>query len=382
MTHTISTTSRTPSLAPLRFTAATLALAFALTVSGCKSAPPATAQIDDAALATALHARIAADEGLATEPIQTSVQAAVATLNGTVSSEAARSLASNDASQILGIRTVVNNLTVKPVGPTQRAAAAPPPAIIPAPYTKPKPTPPPIQPAPKKLAGSQPPPVLQSGNPAPEQAPIVRSTPTPVAPTFKSVTLESGSTIPVRITQTLDSATTQQGETFSGVVATDIIVDGLVAIPQGTPVSGRVSEVHEAAHFKGSSLLTIELTNINRKGERIPVTTEAFSKEGNGRGKNTAEKVGGGAAIGAILGGIFGGGKGAAIGAASGAAVGAGANTITKGQQVQIPSETLIRFRLTTAIAVRASIRDAASRDYNPDATTNSRRPLEIPPQQ
>ncbi len=386
MTHIISTP---------RTTAATIALAVALTISGCKSASPAAAPVDDASLSAALQARIAADSGLASEPIQTSVQAAVATLNGTVSSEAARSLASNDASEIPGIRTVVNNLTVKPAAPTQQAAVTPPPAILPAQKIKPGSPPPALKPppTPRKVAGSQPPPGSQYGNQAPEPAPIVRPTPAPVAnvappppppPAYRSVTLDSGSTIPVRITQTLDSATTQPGETFAGVVATDIIVDGLVAIPQGSPVSGRVSEVHEAAHFKGSSLLTIELTNITRKGERIPVSTESFSKEGNGRGKNTAEKVGGGAAVGAILGGIFGGGKGAAIGAASGAAIGAGANTVTKGQQVQIPSETLIRFRLTNSIAVRASTRDAASRDYNPDAAPSNpqRRPLETPPQQ
>jgi hypothetical protein len=158
------------------------------------------------------------------------------------------------------------------------------------------------------------------------------------------------------MTQTLDSATTQQGDTFTGTVATDIIIDGVVAIPQGTPVSGRVDEVHEAAHFKGSSLLTIELTSLKNHGERLPIATDTFSKEGNGRGKNTAEKVGGGAAVGAILGGIFGGGKGAAIGAAAGGGVGAGAQAITKGQQVQIPSETLVRFKLTNPISVRASL--------------------------
>jgi hypothetical protein len=196
------------------------------------------------------------------------------------------------------------------------------------------------------------------------------------------VTIASGDTIPVRITQTLDSATTQQGETFTGVVAADIIVDGLVAIPQGTPVTGRVSDVHEAAHYKGSSLLAIELTNINRKGEHIPVVTETFSKQGEGRGKNTAEKVGGGAAVGAILGGILGGGKGAAIGAAAGGGVGAGANTVTRGQQVQIQSESLIRFKLTSSIAVRASTKDAAVRTTsNPDDNNSKpeRRPLEIP---
>jgi hypothetical protein len=165
----------------------------------------------------------------------------------------------------------------------------------------------------------------------------------------------SGTTLPVRITQTLDSATTQQGDPFSGTIASDVMVDGVVAIPAGTTVNGRVDVVHEASHFKGSSLLTISVASISRRGERTTITTDPYSQSGNGRGKNTAEKVGGGAAVGAILGGIFGGGKGAAIGGLAGGGLGAGAQAVTRGQQVQIPSETLIRFRLTNPVDVRAS---------------------------
>jgi hypothetical protein len=365
------------------FSLTAIALGLALTVgaTGCKSAAPA----DDASLSTALHARISGDSAIAAESIQISVEKGIATLNGTVSNDAARSLAANDAAQVPGIRTVVNNLTV------QQAAATPPPVVAPEPVTparvapvRPAPAPvrPPVVKKPRVVRDTQPQ-ISQYGPPSPAPAPIDRPTPAPVAvappppPAFRNVTLSSGSTIPVRITQTLDSATTQQGETFAGVVATDVIIDGLVAIPQGTPITGRVSEVHEAAHFKGSSLLTVELTNINRKGERIPVTTEPFTKEGAGRGKNTAAKVGGGAAVGAILGGIFGGGKGAAIGAASGGALGAGANTVTKGQQVQIPSETLIRFRLSNSVAIRASTRDTGSRDASDPESDTRRRPLD-----
>lgn len=347
-----------------------IALTLSLGLTACKTAAPAP---DDATVATALQARLSSDQVLRSETIQSSVQNGVATLNGSVTSDAARALAANDAAQIPGIRTVVNNLSVQ----TPAAVAATPLPVV----TTPVPVAPVRTPAraiisKKPAAASQT--AIAANHPQPDQAPIERTEPRqqtpppPSKPTFQDVTIPSGSTLPVRITQTLDSATTQQGESFTGTVATDVIIDGLVAIPQGTPVTGRVDVVQEAAHFKGSSLLTIELTNINRQGQRIPVTTEPFSKEGNGRGKNTAAKVGGGAAVGAILGGIFGGGKGAAIGAASGAGLGAGAQAVTKGQQVQIPSETLIRFRLTNAIQVRASNRDAAPAD-----PTLQRRPLD-----
>ncbi len=159
--------------------------------------------------------------------------------------------------------------------------------------------------------------------------------------------------LPIRTTEALASNTSTQGSAFHGVLASDITdSDGNLILPSGAPVMGQVVTVQDAAHFKGSSLLTVTLTSVSLKGERVAVTTEPYSLQGKGRGKNTAEKVGGGAVVGAILGGILGGGKGAAIGAAAGGGVGAGANAVTKGQEVSIPSESIVRFKLTNAISV------------------------------
>jgi hypothetical protein len=182
------------------------------------------------------------------------------------------------------------------------------------------------------------------------------------------------------MTQTLDSATTQQGQSFSGTVATDVMVDGLVAIRQGTAVTGRVSAVQEAAHYKGNALLTVELVSITRHGDSLAVTTDPYTVTGKGRGANTAEKVGGGAAVGAILGGILGGGKGAAIGAASGGGLGAGANTITRGQQVKIASESLVNFKLTNTLAVRVSTSNTLTTTGN--SNDGQRRPMNPPADQ
>jgi hypothetical protein len=71
-----------------------------------------------------------------------------------------------------------------------------------------------------------------------------------------------------------------------------------------------------------------------------------YNLQGKGRGGDTAKKVGGVAVLGAIIGGIAAGGKGAAIGAAAGGGAGAGVQILTKGQQVKVPSETLLEFRL------------------------------------
>jgi hypothetical protein len=332
-------------------------------LAGCKSKPAAT---DDASLNTQVENRLSADQNLSGQTIQTSVSAGVVTLNGSVTSDTARGIATGDVAQIAGVKTVVDNLVVQApaasvVPSPPAAAAATSPAPLPAAKSK--------KPAPIVTPPTTAPIVRNAPAPLPQPAPVVARTPTPPlpsAPVEHNMTLTAGTTIPVRITQTLDSATTKAGDTFTGAIATDLIADGMVVLPQGTPVTGHVDAVQDAAHFKGSSLLTISLTSINRRGGRIDVSTEAFTKQGEGRGKNTAEKVGGGAAVGAILGGIFGGGKGAAIGAAAGGGVGAGANSVTRGQQVQIQSETVVRFRLLDPIVVRVTMGGGPSGSSSP----------------
>ncbi len=365
------------------------ALALALAASGCKKAAPVPT---DSSMTEAVQGRLAGDSALGAPAIQSSVKDGVVTLNGTVGSDAARSLAAVDAAQVPGIRTVVNNLTVEgPVAPPASEAAVPP---VEAP-----PTAAPRERESRKIAGHEPKPapiVRQEPAAQPSQearvvpppppdrnmaAPVTRQA--PPRPSFRNVTVPSGTVLPVRVTQTLDSATSQIGDSFSGVLASDVVVDGAIVLARGAAVTGRVSDVQGAAHYKGNSLLSVQLTGINRHGERLTVTSAPYTLQGKGRGKNTAEKVGGGAALGAILGGIFGGGKGAAIGAAAGGGVGAGANTVTKGEQVQIPSESIVRFQLSSPVPLRVSTGDNSfsGDDNGQPAPALQQRPDNQPPQ-
>ena len=165
----------------------------------------------------------------------------------------------------------------------------------------------------------------------------------------RTVSVAAGTALPIRLADSLDSGTTQTGQAIHGTLTADIIADNMVAIPRGTPVVGRVIQAKDATHFAGSSLLSIELTQVELKGRPLSVVTTPFSQQGKGRGKNTAIKTGGGAAIGAIIGALAGGGKGAAIGAASGGGLGAGVNAVTRGR----PGEDSCRDadHLQTAVA-------------------------------
>ncbi len=212
----------------------------------------------------------------------------------------------------------------------------------------------------------RPPPPAQANEPV---RTVPATPPKPAAPVSRTVTVASGTSLPIRLADALDSATTQQGQTVHGTLAADIIADNMIAIPRGTTVTGRVVDAKDAAHFSGSSVLSVEMTQVDLKGNPLQISTAAFTQQGKGRGKNTAVKTGGGAALGAIIGAIAGGGKGAAIGAASGGGLGAGVNAVTRGEQVKIPAETLINFRLQSPLSVTTSrsANGAGVRTFNDD---------------
>ena len=111
-------------------------------------------------------------------------------------------------------------------------------------------------------------------------------------------------------------------------------------------IEGRVVTAHPSSHFSGHSELVLQVTKISAGGKSYDVNTSEWSKQGAGRGKRTAETIGGGAGIGALIGALAGGGKGAAIGAGVGAAAGTGVQGVTHGEAVRLAPETRLDFRL------------------------------------
>ena len=179
--------------------------------------------------------------------------------------------------------------------------------------------------------------------PAPALAPVAQAQPVAAGGT---VTIPAGQSILVRMIDGVDSSKNHVGDIFHASLETDLTVNDMLVARKGTDVYGRLAEAKEAGHIAGSSELQLELTRMVIDGHDYPVVSSDYTLQGKGRGKNTAEKVGGGAALGAIIGAIAGGGKGAAIGAGVGAGAGGAVQVLTRGQQVKVPSETLLEFRL------------------------------------
>jgi hypothetical protein len=171
------------------------------------------------------------------------------------------------------------------------------------------------------------------------------------------VTLPINQPLLVRMIDSVDSAKNRVDDIFRASLETDLYVNGALVAHKGTDVYGKLASADKGGTFSGKSELQLELTRIVIDGKEFPLVSSDYNVQGKSRGADSAKKVGGGAVLGATIGGIAGGGKGAAIGAAAGGGAGAGVQVLTKGQQVKVPSETLLEFRLQQDVTVTPAAR-------------------------
>jgi hypothetical protein len=183
--------------------------------------------------------------------------------------------------------------------------------------------------------------------------------PTEAAVTSKTLVLATGTHIPVRTEETIDSARAVEGQTFAAEVTRDIRdAAGDVVIPRGANAHIVIKSVAKGGKFHGTSDLVLDLASVAVEGRRYTLQTADIverGREGVGVNKRTGEFAGGGAAVGAIIGAIAGGGKGAAIGAGSGAGAGALGEVLTKGAALKVPVESVLTFQLERPLRVTAA---------------------------
>jgi hypothetical protein len=167
------------------------------------------------------------------------------------------------------------------------------------------------------------------------------------------VIIPDGTRLRVRTTTTISTKSAVAGERFSASLAQPIEVDGKIIVPKGAEVEGVVASADDGGRVKGVASLSLRLTSIEIGGETVPVRTGVFVRNAPATKKDDSLKVGIGAGIGAAIGAIAGGGKGAAIGAASGAGAGTGVVLATRGKPAVVGAESIVTFRLTSALEVR-----------------------------
>lgn len=189
-----------------------------------------------------------------------------------------------------------------------------------------------------------------SNQPPSSAAPAPADSTPPPAPAQPAITVPQGTIIEARIDQTLSTARTRQGDRFTASLEVPVDIGGREVLSRGERIHGHVTTSRSSGRMEGRAAIGITLDSIEYRGRSVPVETTLDTKTTEAHKKRNIEFIGGGSGLGAVIGAIAGGGKGAAIGAAAGAGAGTAGAAFTGKKDVEIPAETVFRFRLKAPV--------------------------------
>jgi hypothetical protein len=169
-----------------------------------------------------------------------------------------------------------------------------------------------------------------------------------------TVILPEGTPLTIRTTSTLSTKTQETGQTFTGSLDQSLLQDGQEIASKGARVEGKITDADDGGRVKGVASIGVQLTGLEVGDEFIHLSTSTLTRSAKTTKTNDAVKIGIGAGIGAAIGAIAGGGKGAAIGAGAGGAAGTGVVLATHGSAAEIPSESLLTFKLRAPVTISA----------------------------
>jgi hypothetical protein len=183
--------------------------------------------------------------------------------------------------------------------------------------------------------------------------PPAQPAPEPETRVPNTVTIAAGTTLSVRIGETISAARYQVGDSFLATLDRPLVVDGWIIAEKGSRLEGRVVEAQPAGRANNTSHLRIELVKLSTAdGQHIQIRTEPYKKDAASSTGTDAATVGVGAVVGAAIGAAAGGGKGAAIGGGAGAAAGVAGVMLTRGKSAEIPVESRISFRIAGPVTI------------------------------
>jgi hypothetical protein len=168
------------------------------------------------------------------------------------------------------------------------------------------------------------------------------------------VTIPAGTSLSVKLLSNLASNTSHVEDPVRGSIARAVVIDGLTALPEGTPISGTVIAANESGRVKGRASVGFRFDRMSIRNESQKIQTAAVTREAAADRKSDVKKGGIGAGLGAVVGGVVGGGKGAAIGAVAG---GTGTVLATKGDEVEVPAGTTVSVVLQEPLTVTVPLK-------------------------
>ncbi len=187
-----------------------------------------------------------------------------------------------------------------------------------------------------------------------------------VAPAPPVFTVASGTVIRTRMNRTLSSKTARVGEAFTVTVTEPVYSNnGVVVVPVGSTLQGRVNSVRAAANRGKPGEIDVSFTRVRLPNGSSRAINGSLTElnggtdvdnEGTASGRPMKNRkaifIGGGGVGGVILGAAVGGGKGALIGGLLGAGGGYLGDRMTKGAEAEVKSGTEFGVFLNQAIAL------------------------------
>ncbi|PYS88928.1 MAG: hypothetical protein DMF62_08425 [Acidobacteria bacterium] len=187
-------------------------------------------------------------------------------------------------------------------------------------------------------------------------------------PKITYYSIKPGTVVRARLDQHLSSKNSYVGQTFKNTTVDPIYSSGgVLLIPQGSTIHGRISAVKGARKNGEPGTIDVTFTSITLpNGRKVPITG-SLGESGKGdknevdnEGTVSANKtknrnlkfIGGGAAGGAVIGGIAGGPAGALIGAGVGAVAGLIGKNQLKGKEAEVESGTEFGVYINRAITL------------------------------
>ena len=162
--------------------------------------------------------------------------------------------------------------------------------------------------------------------------PQVSSTPVGVG---NEINLPAGTRLTIRMVDGIDSDRNRVGERFAAMLDQPLYVNNVLVAARGTSVYGRFEEAKQTGQLTGKAELRLSLNGIVVNGQNYPLSTGDYELSGKSRSNNTATRAGGGIAS-----------AGGGIGSAMAAPI------ATKGDQIHVPSETLLDFALDQPVTL------------------------------
>lgn len=175
--------------------------------------------------------------------------------------------------------------------------------------------------------------------------------------TLADVTIPAGTRLPIVLDTAVGSDISRAEQPVNAHLSRAIVINGHAVLPQGSRVSGVVTDATRSAKVKGLAHVAVRFDTLVPAGEdqRYRIRTAAVGRTAPATKKKDALEIGAPAAGGAIIGGIIGGKKGAAIGTAAGGGAGTAVVMSTRGKEVRMGKGTVLTLRLAEPLTVRGN---------------------------